>query len=107
MLTFVRKADSMRYVCILLAAFLLLTPATLPAQSAPSKAQKAAKTTELIDINSAPADLLKGLPGIGDAYAGKIIKGRPYRAKNELVDRKVIPAATYARIKDKVIAKQK
>jgi competence protein ComEA len=62
---------------------------------------------ERIDINSASKDSIMTLKGIGDAYAAAIIQGRPYKSKRELVDRKIIPAATYTKIKDKIIAKQK
>lgn len=69
--------------------------------------KKAAPKAELIDINSATAEQLQTLTGIGDAYSKKIIEGRPYKGKDELVRKKIIPQATYDKIKDQIIAKQK
>ena len=75
------------------------------AAKAPAKAESAKQ--QLVDINSASADELKGVAGIGDAYSKKIIDNRPYKRKDELVKKKVVPQATYDKIKDHIIAKQK
>ena len=88
----------------LLATALLFTlPLCAVAQTKPAPSTQAA-TADKIDINTATVDELKAFPGIGDAYAKRIIDGRPYTAKNQLLTRGILPEATYNKIKDQIIA---
>ena len=99
----------MRTYRILLTAFLLVLALLSPLQAADKPATPNASTVkvELVDINSATETQLKALPGIGDAYAAKIIAGRPYAKKDQLKAKNIIPAATYDKIQAQIIARQK
>ena len=93
-----------RILPLLLACMML--PAVAPTVSKAATVSQSAAAADKLDLNTATADQLKALPGIGDAYSQKIIAGRPYRTKLDLVHKKIIPQSTYDKIKDQIIAKQ-
>jgi len=103
-------------LCVLVASVLCLAQTSTsstgktPAPTGTTGAEKAStgktSSAKLLDINAATKQELEALPGIGPAYSQKIIDGRPYKAKNDLVRKKIVPQATYDKIKDLIIAHQ-
>ena len=112
MLTRISKNLSQKSLTVLLTLGLLggaavaqmgAKPAVAHAMMAPTTP---AAATNLVDINSASKADLSALPGIGDVYSQKIIDGRPYKTKTDLVNKKIIPSATYTKIRSLIIATQ-
>ena len=107
---FVRRVLAVAGLILSLGAAALLPAQTKAPAAAPATrsvtAAPAVVNGQPLDLNTATPDQLKTLPGIGDAYARRIIDGRPYTMKNQLTQRGILPQATYDKVKDSVVARR-
>lgn len=101
------QATMWRIMAAMLIVFAINVGLSAQAPAKKATPKPAAPKAELLDLNSCTREQLVALPGVGEAYADKIIKGRPYKAKNELVSKNIVPEAAYKKFAAKVIAKQK
>lgn len=101
------KASTSLLLAVLLGISGTLFAADKDTKSTAKPAATQTAADDKIDINRAKADQLMKLDGIGEARAKAIIKGRPYKAKDELVEKNILPQAVYDKVKDSIIAKQK
>ena len=81
-----------------------VAPTATPATPAKPPVTAAAPKAQTVDINTATAAELKALPGMTEADAAKLMQARPYRDVNELVSKKIVPEAEFAKIKDRITA---
>jgi competence protein ComEA len=96
---------NLRHKLLALALLIVVVPTfTTPSLAVAQGAKPAPAAAALLDINTATADQIKALPGIGDAYTKRIIDGRPYTAKNQLTTRGILPQKTYDGIKNMIVA---
>ena len=83
-----------------------MLPLAPPQTTASKDTNKGRNAGSKLDINTGSKEELEALPGIGPATSAKIVEGRPYRAKSDLVKRKIVPQSTYEKIKDRIVAHQ-